>query len=144
MNKTLREIVFPFGPNTAFASDGILLILRLMSGGLMAVHGVQKIMAFEALSTAFPDPIGLGSQTSVILAIFAELLCSLAVIGGLLFRLALLPLIFTMCVAVSVMWPGGFNALELPLLYLLIFALMLVTGPGRFSMDYCLYKRFRL
>lgn len=68
----------------------------------MLTHGVQKLMSYDELSVSFPDPVGVGSRLSLQLAIFAELLCSLGVITGLLFRLAVIPVIVTMSVAAFV------------------------------------------
>lgn len=136
MNRFIKEVVFPSGPSCKCALAPILFVLRLIVGGLMLIHGIQKLDAYEALATTFPDPIGLGSTLSLQLAIFAELVCSLAVIAGFMFRLALIPIIFTMCVATFVVLGGaGWNAQELAVIYLLLALLLIVTGPGRWSLD---------
>lgn len=62
-------------------------------------HGIAKWQNFDALSAAFPDPLGVGSGVSLALAIFGEVVCSVGFIAGLFYRLALIPMIFTMCVA---------------------------------------------
>lgn len=41
------------------------------------------------MALAFPDPLGVGSEISLILAIFGEVFCSVLLIFGLLIRLAL-------------------------------------------------------
>lgn len=136
MNRFVREAIFPVGARTSSSTAWILLFLRLGIGILMMVHGVQKIMAYDTLVNSFPDPIGLGGGVSLSLAIFAEFLCSLGVITGLFFRLALIPLIFTMCVAsFLVMGSAPWAAQELPVIYLLIYVLLFVTGPGVYSLD---------
>ena len=71
-----------------------LLILRLLFGGLLMWHGVSKVMMFEELSASFPDPIGFGGQLSLYLTIFVEVVCSVAVIFGAFYRLALMPILF--------------------------------------------------
>lgn len=140
MNTFLREIVFPCGPESTAAS-WLLLALRVLFGGLLLVHGIQKVMDFQTLSTTFPDPIGLGSRLSLILAIFAELVCSVCVIFGLLFRLSLLPVIFTMGVATFVALKGApWLQRELPFSYMAVFILLLIAGPGRFSLDSLICK----
>lgn len=136
MSTVFKELLFSCGPNAAYASDWILLALRIVFGTLLLVHGVQKIMSYESLATTFPDPIGLGSRLSLQLAIFAELFCSLGVITGLLFRLALIPVIVTMCVAAFFALKGApWLQRELPLSYLLVFLLLEISGPGRYSLD---------
>lgn len=132
----LREILFPCARMSATSADWLLLALRLVIGTLMLVHGIQKIMGYETLVSTFPDPIGLGSRLSLQLAIFAEFFCSLGVITGLLFRLALVPLTFTMFVAAFVaLGSAPWSQRELPVSYLLILLLLMVTGPGRISLD---------
>ena len=76
-----------------------LLVLRVAIGGLMLVHGIQKVMGYGEMVEKFPDPIGMGSQLSLIAAIGAEAGCSLLLIFGLGTRLAAIPLAFTMAIA---------------------------------------------
>lgn len=137
MNKCVRRWIFPTSPTIPYASDWILLLLRFLVGGMMLVHGCQKLMDYNTLVTAFPDPIGLGSGLSFNLAILAEFACSLAVIFGFMFRLALIPLIITMIVATFfVMTPMGWAGMELPALFLALFVILFIAGPGRYSLDY--------
>ncbi len=143
MNGFLRRVVFPAGPTNPYASDWVLLVLRLIVGGLMIVHGFQKVFAYSTLVNTFPDPIGLGGALSLQLAILAEFLCSFAVIFGFIFRLALIPIIVTMVVAgFVVMLPMGWSGMELPVLYLLLSLLLIVAGPGRYSLDWLIVRRW--
>jgi putative oxidoreductase len=68
-------------------------------GCLMLVHGIQKVMGFSEMADKFPDPLGMGSQLSLLSAIGAEVGCSLLLIAGLGTRIAAIPLAFTMVVA---------------------------------------------
>ena len=75
------------------------------------------------------------------LVIFAEVFCSLAIMFGLFTRLAAIPLIVAMCVAAFVTHAGqAFSAKELALLYLTFYAVIFITGPGRYSIDRLLWK----
>lgn len=74
----------------------------MLFGVLLLSHGIAKVNDFAALSEVFPDPLGLGSRISLTLAIFGELFCSVGFIVGAFYRLALIPMIFTMCVALFV------------------------------------------
>lgn len=117
-----------------------LLFLRIAIGGFMLVHGLQKLSAFGALSGSFPDPIGIGSQLSLILAIGAEVGCSILVIFGFGTRLAVLPLAFTMAVALFVVHGADpWKVKELAAIYLASYAVLFLTGPGEYSID----RRFR-
>lgn len=132
----IYNFLFPTKPNTAKISL-LLLAVRIIFGILLMNHGIQKWSNFQELSTAFPDPIGLGSSFSLGLAIFAELICSMAFIIGFLYRLALIPMIVTMIVAFLVIHTNDvFAVKELAFIYFIIFALMFITGPGKFSIDY--------
>ena len=55
-----------------------VLSLRVLFGVLLMVHGIGKIMDFDTLSQTFPDPLGIGSRQSLMLAIFGEAVCSAA------------------------------------------------------------------
>ena len=114
-----------------------LLVLRVGIGCLMLVHGFQKVLGFSKLSGAFPDPIGVGSQLSLILAIGAEVGCSVLLILGLGTRLAVVPLAFTMLVALFLVHADDpWNVKELAAIYLLVYASLFLTGSGQFSLDH--------
>ncbi len=129
----IKDILFPKDNHTRFSLA--LLLLRVVVGVLFLMHGWQKVENFTALSETFPDPLGLGSQISLSLAIFAELACSLAFIVGLLYRLALVPMIFTMVIAFFVVHGGDAKEGELALIYLVLFVGMWITGAGEFALD---------
>jgi len=122
-------------------SSILLLTARVIFGLLFLAHGIQKWNHFQELSSTFPDPLGVGSSVSLTLAIFAELACSIGFIFGILYRLALIPMIFTMLMAFFVIHGGdSFDVKELAFVYLIVFALMYITGPGKYSVDYFLGK----
>ena len=136
----LKQLLFPAKPDGT-ATSAMLLIARIVFGILLMNHGIQKWSNFQELSAAFPDPLGVGSPLSLGLAIFGELVCSMAFIVGLLYRLAMLPMIFTMGMAFFVIHGNdAFATKELALIYLVVFILMYISGPGKFSVDYLLGK----
>jgi len=122
--------------------SAFILVLRLFFGGLLMWHGISKIADFDSLSTTFYDPLGIGSRMSLLLAIFAEVICAAGVMAGAFYRLALLPIIFSMCVIIFAVHRGdGFPAIELPLIFLVMFTLMFIAGAGRFSLDNIIVKQ---
>lgn len=113
-----------------------LLIARIVFGILLMNHGIQKWTNFQELSAVFPDPLGVGSPLSLGLAIFGELACSMAFIIGFLYRLAMIPMVFTMAVAFFVIHGNDpFATKELAFVYLVVFILMYIIGPGKFAVD---------
>lgn len=142
MSRILR-FLFPATRYTAQASS-FLLALRVLFGVLLMLHGIAKLNDFSALSSLFPDPLGLGSRVSLVLAIFGELLCSVGFIVGAFYRLALIPMIFTMCVALFVVHGNDpFATKELAVIYLSVFVLMYISGPGNYALDKLIAERIR-
>ena len=61
---------------------------------------------------------------------------------GAFYRLALIPMIFTMCIAFFVIHGADpFAVKELALVYLAIFVLMYIAGPGNYSVDRLIAKK---
>lgn len=118
-----------------FVENLWLLLLRAGSGAFMLTHGVPKLMKLISGDTSFADPFGIGQLPSLILVIFAELLCSVLVILGIATRLAAIPVIVTMSVAAFIIHAGQpFANKEMALLYLLLFTTILMFGSGRFAL----------
>ena len=120
-----------------------LLILRVALGAFMLTHGIGKFQQLVAGGEIkFADPIGIGELPSLILAVFAEVFCSIALIIGLATRLAVIPLMVTMCIAIFIVHvPDGFKAQELPAHYLLAYFFILLSGAGKFSVDHLISKK---
>jgi len=118
-----------------------LLLLRVAFGCFMLVHGIQKVMGFGEMAEAFPDPLGMGSKLSLTMAIGAEVGCSILLILGLGTRLAVVPLAFTMIIALFVIHSGDpWKVKELAAIYLATYAVIFVAGPGTFSLDHTFFK----
>lgn len=131
----IYRFLFPSKPDGT-AISLLLLVLRILFGGLLLMHGIRKLNNFSEMSAVFPDPLGVGSNISLGLAIFGEVACSIGFIFGALYRLAMIPMIFTMCMAFFIIHGNdSFAAKELAFIYLIVFILMFITGPGKFSID---------
>lgn len=120
-------------PKTSAAIFRIFVAFFMLYG-----HGWGKLMNVFAGDFGFGDPIGIGPTASLILAAFAEGICSLLIIAGFWTRLASLFLIINMSVAVFLVhFPAGdwFGDMELPLFFLLAFIIIFLLGPGKFSVD---------
>lgn len=121
----------------------VLLLTRVLIGSFMIVHGLQKAqLLFVQGEIQFADPIGIGMMLSLILTLFAEIICSGLILIGFGTRIAVIPLIITMIVAVFVVHAdNGFAKQEMGLHYLLTYILLLVTGSGKYSIDHLISKK---
>lgn len=113
-----------------------LLILRAGAGLLILTHGLPKLMKVFTGDFSFGDPIGIGAPASLVLAAFAEGICGLLVTLGLGTRIASFVLVINMSVVAFVAHAGDpFGTKEKGLLFLLLFAITLLAGGGKYSLD---------
>ena len=125
--------------STKYSENAIsfaLLIMRLVFAGLMIPIGYQKLTHFASTSKQFPSYFGIESSIWLALLIFAEFFCSILVLGGFMTRLACIPLIIGMAVALlsahhaDVFGDGGTATM-----YLAAYIAILFAGPGKISLD---------
>ncbi len=119
--------------------DMALLLLRLWFGlGLLVLHGWGKLTNFGSLAPTFPDPLGVGSTTSLVLTVLTEVLCPILLVVGAFTRLAALGSLGTMAVAWLLVHEGalsGPQSGELASVYLGGYAALFLAGGGHYSMD---------
>ncbi|WP_411392739.1 DoxX family protein [Pseudomonas sp. MPB23] len=119
--------------NESKAQDLGLLFLRI-SGALflLGVHGLPKVLNYSEQLKLIEDPFHLGAHVTLLLAIFAEVLCPLLIVAGLLVRLACLPILAVLLIAMVVVHPewSVFEG-QFGWLLLIIFTSLLIAGPGR-------------
>jgi len=121
-------------------ADFAILLLRIFSGGFIMTHGIPKVKKIMQGDLGFGDPLGLGPEVSLVLAAFAEAICGFLIILGLGTRWATIPLIITMAVAAFIAHAADpFGTKEKPLLFLVIFVVLLLTGGGKYSVDRSLF-----
>ena len=133
--------------NTSKNIDIALLLLRLCFGGAMIYgHGWGKLLKIiNGDPLKFADPFGLGPELSFYLVVFAEVACALLLMVGLFTRFVTIPLIIAMLVAVFVAHiDDPFGKMEKALLYLIPYICLLLTGAGRYSLDYIIGKKTRI
>lgn len=128
------------GKHSSSTSFG-LLIFRVGISAMMLTHGYPKFLKVINGNFQFGDPLGIGPEASLILAAFAEFICSIALILGLTSRYALVPLMFTMVVALATVHiDDPFKGQEKAFLYLLSYLFLLISGPGKYSLDQKLFN----
>lgn len=121
----------------------LILALRVFFGVLFFTHGLDKMINFNTLSETYPSVLGFGSYMTLMVSIFCEFACSIFLIAGLMERVVLLPMIASMAVAFFDIHDGMFPEGELSLIYLILFVVLLLTGPGRYSVDYLIDTKFQ-
>ncbi|WP_313688593.1 DoxX family protein [Pantoea sp.] len=109
-----------------------LFFLRLTGSLLLLhVHGLPKVFHFQEELTRIEDPFGMGPYMSLIPAIVAEVICPILIILGWWSRLACLPIIGVLLVAMLVVHPDWSIADgQFGWLLLIIFTTLALTGPG--------------
>lgn len=114
--------------------------LLFVSTGWGKVHDIPKVTSFFA-SLHIPAP-----GFNAVLVGYSELLCGAALVVGLLTRLATIPLIVSMVVAILTAKLGDLHGLfDLvgfdEFTYLVVLVMIAVLGPGTISVDHLLAKR---
>jgi putative oxidoreductase len=64
-------------------------------------------------------------------------------IFGLLVRVTVIPMIIAMAVAFFDVHDADFPEGELSFIYLILFLLLYITGPGKYSIDYLIDMKFQ-
>lgn len=121
------------------------LFLRLFTGLMFMQLAIRQVLHLEEFSQSTMGAMGLADDTTLVVIVAVELLCSVCIILGLFTRVALLPSIAIMIYAETVMAnatsvsaAGQMFNFEpgYPIMFLGVFAYMLLAGPGKISLDY--------
>jgi uncharacterized membrane protein YphA (DoxX/SURF4 family) len=130
---------------TSTSAPGVVLLIRLVVGAVFLSEGIQKFL--------FPADLGVGRFAKIgipspeMMAPFVglvEIICGALILLGLLTRLAAIPLIIDMLVAISttkipMLFKSGFWAMahEARVDYAMLLGsiFLLVVGSGRWSAD---------
>ncbi len=113
-----------------------LAILRIFPSIFMLTHGWGKFNNLISGNFEFADPIGIGAAPSLFLAVVGEFVCPILIIIGLKTRWAAIPAAITMFVAAFIHHGADpFADKEKAFLFLVVFIVIILLGPGRFSAD---------
>ena len=122
--------------------DSLVLFLRISVAALMLTHGIPKLQSLLSGDIRFISVFGLGEELSLSLAVFAEVACSMLILFGFATRLAVIPLIVTMLIAVFHFHAADpFAKQEVGLLYLVGYVILFFTGSGKYSIDYLTQRK---
>ncbi|WP_455922890.1 DoxX family protein [Pseudomonas putida] len=122
-------------PHRQPSADLALLWLRVCAAVfLLTVHGLPKLLNFQAQLQLIEDPFHLGAVPTLCLAIFAEVLCPLLIIAGVFTRLACLPVLAVLLVALVFVHPEwSLEQGQFAWLLLILFTTILIGGAGRLA-----------
>jgi putative oxidoreductase len=114
-----------------------LLIARIGISALMLTHGIPKLMMLLSGATEeFPPVMGMSPEIPLGLAVFAEVICTVFILAVFATRLAAIPLIITMLVAVVLFHAADpISGKEPALLHMLVYIVLLLAGGGKYSID---------
>lgn len=118
-----------------------LLFMRV-SGALLLlqVHGLPKLLHWQSELQRIEDPFGLGAPLTLGLAVFAEVLCPLLLIAGVFARLACLPILAVLLVALVFVHPQWtLEEGQFAWWMLILFGGLALAGPGAYRLDRLLW-----
>jgi putative oxidoreductase len=120
-----------------------LLIFRVAASvELIIAHGLKKIGVGVEKAEMIPNPLHLPEGLNSVFAIGGNLFFPLLIIIGFLTRVAILPILaITLTGYFLVHWQDPVLVKDTPYIYSIIYLLLLVLGPGKYSVDYLIHKK---
>ena len=150
MNAIVTPVQWTFSRLDCAGNYFSMLVLRLLLAYEFWEAGVEKFHGdnwFAHIQGQFPFPFNvISTDISWFLATWTELLGAIGLVVGLATRFWSASLIILTIIAwVSVHGDNGYNVcsngFKLPLMYLVMFIPLLLSGPGKLSLDHLLAKR---
>lgn len=113
-----------------------MLVMRVVLGAILISHGYPKLVHFATMKKTFMNFLGMGSTTSLILIIFAEIFCGFLLVIGMFTRLAAIPIVIGMGVVFFIASHANlFAEGERGGMYMAAAFFILLCGPGKISVD---------
>src|SRR5260370_25801432 len=123
---------------------GLLLLRAGVSLSLFLKHGLEKLTGYSRMVQHFPDPIHIGAHASLAYALVTDGICTILIAAGLFTRPAAALLLINLSTAFIFVHHAAFftdGHVELVMVYILVFAAILVAGPGSLSIDARMKKK---
>ncbi|MGZ3863076.1 MAG: HvfX family Cu-binding RiPP maturation protein [Bacteroidia bacterium] len=144
---SIKALYLSYSAKMEMLKDLSPLIFRLLLAYGFYEPAMNKLADINAIGDWFAG-MGLPApHLQAYLATFTECAGVILLFLGLGIRIITIPLIITMFVAIkTVHWENGFsagdNGYEIPFYYMLMLVSLLLTGAGKFSIDYLLAKKY--
>ena len=114
-----------------------LLILRVVfAGSMLYGHGLSKLNRLIEGDLSFANPIGIGEAPTLVLAVFSEFLAPLFILIGYKTKIfSFFPAATMFVAAFIVHLSDPFARKEKAILFLIGFIVIMMMGPGKYSID---------
>ena len=114
-----------------------LLLLRIVfAGSMLYGHGLSKFYRLIEGDLSFANPIGIGEAPTLVLAVFSEFLAPLFIVIGYKTKIfSFFPAATMFVAAFIVHLSDPFARKEKAILFLIGFIVIMMMGPGKYSID---------
>ena len=117
------------------------LPIRIVAGIAFIVYGLPKLSSIAATQNLFSQMMGLPAAMALPIGLL-EVIGGIAILTGILTRITAILFIIEMIGATIIILPKGFvHGYDLALLSLSISASLILTGPGKVSIEWDILKR---
>ena len=122
--------------------DRAILFLRLFVGALITLHIIDKLQTYNFVLTGYPALLFESSGATFIIFTFLEALFAVMLICGYATRFAAFIMALGMFVEIFVIFPSlGWLGVERQILYIGLYATLVISGSGRYGLDRVLERR---
>jgi putative oxidoreductase len=120
----------------------MLLFRILLSTEMIVVHGFKKLGIGVSEPENIPNPLHLPVAFNDTFAVLANIFFPFLVLIGFCTRLATLPTLAVTLTGYFILhWNNTPLVKDTPFMYSVAFSLILLLGPGKFSVDNFMYKK---
>ena len=114
----------------------LLLIRIVFAGSMLYGHGLSKFYRLIEGNLSFANPIGIGEAPTLVLAVFSEFLAPLFILIGYKTKIfSFFPAATMFVAAFIVHLSDPFARKEKAILFLIGFIVIMMKGPGKYSID---------
>ena len=114
----------------------LLLIRIVFAGSMLYGHGLSKFYRLIEGNLSFANPIGIGEAPTLVLAVFSEFFAPLFILIGYKTKIfSFFPAATMFVAAFIVHLSDPFARKEKAILFLIGFIVIMMMGPGKYSID---------